>query len=256
MTTQQWSSRFALGSTVNAFGLEQDSPEPVASSSPSCAAPRSTARRSGSSKSDARYERLRAVILHGAHGRPDSNWFPWLAERIEAAGHEAVLPRFPTPAGQSPEAWLDAYGRQVDDAMPHSRTLLVAHSLGVAFALRLAARASTTDSYRGVFLAAGFWGALGLSDYDPINAPFFAGLDWEAARAGCGPTIACYAGSDDPYVPLRFSRAIAERLRTPLRVIPGGKHLNAENGMTTFAELAADLDTLITPAPIADAIVP
>jgi len=194
---------------------------------------------------------LRVVILHGAYGRPDSNWFPWLAERIQASGHEAHLPRLPTPQGQSPKAWLDAHGRQVDDAVPRSRTVLVAHSLGVAFALRLAARAGAADPYRGALLAAGFWGALGLPDYNPINAPFFAPLDWEAARAGCGAGVACYVGDDDPYVPLRFSREIAERLGAPLRIIPGGKHLNAESGMTTFPELAADLDTLLAPPPAA-----
>ena len=191
------------------------------------------------------------MILHGAYGRPDSNWFPWLAGRVQTAGHEALLPRFPTPQDQSLEAWLDAYGRQVDDAVPHSRTVLVAHSLGVAFALRLAARAGTADPYRGAFLAAGFWGALGLPDYDPINAPFFAPLAWEAVRAGCGAGIACYASDDDPYVPLRFSREVAKRLGAPLRIIPGGKHLNAENGMTTFPEWAPHLHALLA-APRAD----
>lgn len=197
------------------------------------------------------YERLRVVILHGAYGCPESNWFPWLAERIQATGHEALLPRFPTPQGQSPEAWLDAYGRQVDDTVSRSRTVLVAHSLGVAFALRLAARAGAADPYRGAFLAAGFWGALGLPDYDPINASFFAPLDWEAVRAGCGAGVACYAGDDDPYVPLRFSREIAERFGAPLRIISGGKHLNAESGMTTFPELMADVDARLAPSPAA-----
>ncbi len=197
-----------------------------------------------------RHERRRVVILHGAYGRPDSNWFPWLARRVQVAGHEALLPRFPTPQGQAPEAWLDAYARQVDDAVPLSCTILVAHSLGVAFALRLAARAGAANPYRGAFLAAGFWGALGLPDYDPINAPFFAPLDWEAVRAGSGAGVTCYAGDDDPYVPLRFSREIAERLGAPLRVILGGKHLNTENGMTAFPELAADLVALLTAAPV------
>ena len=128
-------------------------------------------------------------------------------------------------------------------------TILVAHSLGVAFALRLAARAGAAKPYRGAFLAAGFWGTLGLPDYDPINAPFFAPLDWEAARAGCGAGIACYAADDDPYVPLRRSREIAKRLGAPLQIIPGGKHLNAETGMTAFPELAADLDALLAKHP-------
>ena len=191
---------------------------------------------------------LRVVILHGARGRPDSNWFPWLADHVRAAGHHVLLPRFPTPEGQSCGAWLDGYDRQVDDAIPRSRTVLIGHSLGVAFALRLAARAGTADPYRGAFLAAGFWGALGLPDYDSINDTFFSPLDWEAACAGCGASI-CYAGEDDPYVPLRFSRKIADHLKAPLTVIVSGRHLNAEGGMSTFPKLAADLDELLTMPP-------
>ena len=26
-------------------------------------------------------DKLRVVILHGAHGGPDTNWFPWLATK-------------------------------------------------------------------------------------------------------------------------------------------------------------------------------
>ncbi len=187
---------------------------------------------------------MRVVILHGAHGRPNSNWYPWLADRVRAAGHQALLPRFPTPRSQSCEAWLAAYNQQVDDAVPRSRTVLVGHSLGVAFALRLAAGVGATEPYRGALLAAGFWGVLGLPDYDPINASFFAPLDWAAARTGCGVST-CYAGDDDPYVPLHFSQDLARRLGASLAVIPGGRHLNAENGMTAFPLLAADLDQLL-----------
>ncbi len=43
--------------------------------------------------------RLRVVIPHGAYGRPDSKRHPGLAARSAAAGHEAVLPRCPTPEG-------------------------------------------------------------------------------------------------------------------------------------------------------------
>lgn len=146
-------------------------------------------------------EKIRVIVIHGAYGQPKSNWFPWLARRVESAGHEALVPRFPTPEGQDPGTWLKAYDQQIDGAVSPSRTVLVAHSLGVAFALRLASRADPTEPYRGVFLAAGFWGALGLPDYDPINAPFFRPLDWEAVRAGCGANARCYAADDDPYVP-------------------------------------------------------
>ncbi len=45
--------------------------------------------------------RLRIVVLHGAHGGPDTNWFPWLHSALEAQELEVVRPRLPTPQGQS-----------------------------------------------------------------------------------------------------------------------------------------------------------
>ncbi len=66
-------------------------------------------------------------------------------------------------------------------------TLLVGHSLGSAFALRLVERAA--QPFAGLFLAAGFVGALGLPDYDPINRSFFVEpLAWGARPPWPSPT--------------------------------------------------------------------
>ena len=183
---------------------------------------------------------FRVLVLHGAHGAPDTNWFPWLAERIGAAGHEAVCPAFPTPAGQSLDAWL-AVARPLL-AEPR-RTVLVGHSLGVAFALRLAERLD--KPVHAALLAAGFLGLLGLPDYDPINEGFVVPpLDWARVRANL-PRVRCYAGEDDPYVPLDRSQDIADRLGAPLRVIPGGGHLNGDTGFISFPDLWADMEPLL-----------
>src|SRR5438128_1266288 len=75
-----------------------------------------------------RMARFRVIILHGAHGGPDTNWFPWLHATLEAEGIEVVRPRFPTPVGQSLSAWLDAYDLAVK-SLPLAPTVLVGHSL-------------------------------------------------------------------------------------------------------------------------------
>ena len=116
---------------------------------------------------------LRVIVLHGAHGAPDTNWFPWLHGTLDAEGIEVLRPRFPTPEGQSLEAWLDTYDRAVEPLAP-SPTILVGHSLGAALALRVVERA--VAPFDGLFLAAGFVGALGLPDYDTINRSFFTKL--------------------------------------------------------------------------------
>ncbi len=178
---------------------------------------------------------LRVVVLHGAHGGPDTNWFPWLHGALDAQGVEVVRLHLPTPQGQSLAAWLGAYDRVVGP-LPPAATALVGHSLGAAFALRLVERA--TEPVAGLFLAAGFIGALGLPDYDPINASFFAApFDWSGIRARKGRACRCWAGDDDPYVPLARSQDIADHLGVELEVVPAGGHLNAETGFNAFPRL-------------------
>ena len=178
---------------------------------------------------------LRVVVLHGVHGGPDTNWFPWLHAALTAEGIDVLRPRFPTPQGQSLEAWLRVY-ELVVGSLPLAPTILVGHSLGVAFALRLAERA--VEPLHGLFLAAGFIGALGLPDYDTINQSFFAKpFDWAGIRTRKGSGCRCWAGDNDPYVPLSRSQAVADRLDVPLEVVPGGGHLNSETGFDAFPHL-------------------
>ncbi|WP_176562865.1 RBBP9/YdeN family alpha/beta hydrolase [Paracoccus liaowanqingii] len=178
---------------------------------------------------------LRVIILHGAHGGPDTNWFPWLHDELEHAGIEVVRPRFPTPQGQSLEAWLDAYDHEVA-LLASAPTILIGHSLGATMALRLVER--TAEPFSGMFLAAGFIGALGLPDYDDINASFFAKpFDWKGIGDRKGSVCCCWAGADDPYVPLLRSQELADYLGAPLEVVPDGGHLNGETGFTTFPQM-------------------
>jgi hypothetical protein len=180
-------------------------------------------------------QRLRVIICHGAHGAPDTNWFPWLHAELEAAGIDVQRPRFPTPAGQSLEAWFQVYDRAIQ-AMPVLPTVLVGHSLGAAFALRLVERADLP--FAGLLLAAPFLGALGLADYDEINRSFFAStFQWRAIRANAGDAVRCWAGEADPYVPISRSQDVALCLQCPLEVIAGGGHLNSETGFDTFPQL-------------------
>ncbi len=177
---------------------------------------------------------VRVIILHGAHGAPDTNWFPWLHAELNAEGLDVVRPRLPTPDGQSLPAWLDAYDRVVK-ALPRAPTILVGHSLGAAFALRLVER---SEPVAGLFLAAGFVGPLGLPDYDTINQSFFAApFDWPAIRERKGRVCRCWAGEDDPYVPLSRSQDVAACLDAPLDIIPGGGHLSSETDFTSFPQM-------------------
>jgi hypothetical protein len=77
-------------------------------------------------------------IFHGTGGHPKENWFAWLQGKLEGNVHNVIVPQFPTPEGQSLEAWLkvlEPYRESIDQD-----TILIGHSLGGIFLLRLLER--------------------------------------------------------------------------------------------------------------------
>lgn len=182
----------------------------------------------------------RVVIIHGTYGSPDENWFPWLKDQLEAAGHTVMVPRFPTPEGQSPEAWMEILDREV--GVYGKDLVMVGHSLGPALILRKLEL--LTEPIRAAFLVSAFVGALGLPDFDPLNAPFFSlPFNWTQIRRNAR-TFRVYNGDNDPYVPLERGEEVAQRLRTRIQVIKGGGHINAAAGYTRFDQLLADIRRL------------
>jgi predicted alpha/beta hydrolase family esterase len=173
------------------------------------------------------------IIIHGTKGSPEGNWFPWLSEKLSARGARVIVPRMPTPEGQSLEGWLSSFVDQV--GIVDERTCIIGHSIGATFLLRyLEGRSSPIGC--AVFVA-GLTGAIGIHEYDELNQSFISGeYDWSAIKRNAG-RIVCFAGDSDPYVPSEQQREMAERLGADLRVIDGGGHLNAESGYHSFDEL-------------------
>ena len=53
----------------------------------------------------------KVVIIHGAYGTPEENWFPWLASQVREYGQEAVVPAYPTQENQHTDIWREAFDR-------------------------------------------------------------------------------------------------------------------------------------------------
>ena len=179
----------------------------------------------------------RIIITHGSGGSPAENWFPWLAAEVRQRGHTALAPRYPTPDGQNLQNWLYQFDTHAGPCT--NDTVLVAHSVGVAFNLHVLAR--STVPVKACFFVAGFLGMLGLPEFDTLNASFVVGpFDWERIRKNSGHAR-LYHGGDDPYVPLAKGRELAGRLGAALAVVPHGGHLNAAAGYRTFELLLNDV---------------
>jgi len=182
---------------------------------------------------------MRAVIVHGTYGDPGENWFPWLADEVRAKGHDAVIPRMPTPDGQTLDGWLRAFEEQVGPVREDD--WLVGHSLGVGFVLRVLEKNGPVGA---AALVSGFIGELGLADFDPLNAPFFeTPFDWQTIKENVTGPLRVYNGDDDPYVPSQKGRELAQELGVDVTVVPSGGHINAEAGYTRFQQLLDDFQT-------------
>ncbi len=181
-------------------------------------------------------QRFEVIIIHGSYASPEENWFPWIRRKIEADSHSVSVPALPTPEGQTFANWKAVFEQQFPKL--NKNMVLIGHSIGPAFILRLLEKTSTPIA--AAFLVSGFVSPIGIDKFDSINRSFLEDpFDWEAIKRSCG-RFYMYHSDNDPYVPLERARYLEQCLSTPLRLILGGGHLNQAAGYSEFTELYND----------------
>lgn len=179
----------------------------------------------------------RVIVTHGTKGSPERAWFPWLGQELEKRDVEVIIPTYPTPDGQSLESWIGTLKSVACEL--REGDLLVGHSIGAAFVLRLLERSAV--KIRGTFLVAGFARSLGIPDYDPLNSTFVEPpFDWKCIRQK-SELIVSYSSDDDPYVPIAFAKELAGALCVNPVIIEKAGHFNADSGYTSFPRLLEDI---------------
>jgi hypothetical protein len=179
----------------------------------------------------------KVFVIHGAYGSPEENWVPWLKENLESKGLQVYIPKFPTPEGQTLEAWF----RVFENFLPllDEQSIFVGHSLGPAFILNLLEKVDTP--IHSAYLVAPFVGFLNNPDFDPINSSFVnKEFDWKKIRSNCR-NFFVYSSDNDPYVPLSKGEFLRDKLEAKFTVVSGAGHFNISTGYTQFEELLADI---------------
>jgi uncharacterized protein len=185
---------------------------------------------------------LSAVVVHGAGGHPERNWFQWLKQELSSRGIETKIPQFPLPEQQSLESWRETFFSEIGPISPGF--VLFGHSVGAALLLNLLDEADCPA--QATFLVSGFVGKIGHPVFDPLNESFFKReFNWDRVRSNAG-SLFIYSGDNDPYVPIEKGLELANYLRTDLTVIPNGGHLNQESGFTTFPKILEDFDLMFS----------
>ena len=169
------------------------------------------------------------AIIHGVYANPESNWFSWLKKALEQGGYEVIVPKMPTPVGQTLDAWLRVF-LEVENKI-NEETVLIGHSLGAAFILSWLEQ--TQKKVKAAYLVAGFFQLLN-SPYDEINKTFVEKqFNWEKIKSNCGKFFVI-ASDNDQYISLDISRQLSENVNGLLEIVHDGGHLNKEAGYEEF----------------------
>jgi uncharacterized protein len=180
---------------------------------------------------------MKIIIIHGAYGNPEENWFPWLKKELEKRGHKVFVPEFPTPEGQYLGNWLEILHEYLQHIGPD--TIFVGHSLGPAFIVTVLERLKRP--VKAAFFVAGFIDVLDNKEFDKINKTFVKKqFNWDKIRAN-SKEFFVYASENDPYVPVRKTKELATKLGTKLIRVKKAGHFNAAAGYTKFERLLDDI---------------
>jgi uncharacterized protein len=178
-----------------------------------------------------------AFIFHGTAGSPEGNWFLWLKSELEQLGIPTAVPRFPTPEGESLEAWLDVLDAESQKIGPSS--LLIGHSKGGMFLLKVLERLMEPVE-AAIFVSAPI-GVKPIRYYEEDKRFSNFEFDWPAIR-NKARSFVVFHSDNDPYVSLANGEQLAKELGVELSFIPNAGHLNAESGYTRLQPL---LDKII-----------
>ena len=172
-----------------------------------------------------------AFILHGIYGNPEENWIPWLKEKLEERGYTVHVPFFPTTEPVTTlESWQQAW--EPFDTKVDADSIVIGHSLGVAFALNILEK----HSIRLAFLVATAWGETN-NEFTPMmdqiaNQDF----DWNTIKSHCSH-FEIFHADNDPYLPVEKAHTLAKHLECDVHLIQNAGHFNEAAGYTDFPKL-------------------
>jgi uncharacterized protein len=184
----------------------------------------------------------RAIILHGLKGYPEENWFPWLKNALEHQSYITDVPHLITSPDERYRSWHDQLLNTIGGFCEYD--LVIGHSLGSAFALRLLEESNS--NIFGLFLVSGFSRPIDFPPYNEMIQSFVLHtFPWDSILKKVDVKF-IYHSDNDPIVPLKLGLELGELMKTPVKLIPGAGHFNTESGYCRFEQLFIDIRSSIS----------
>lgn len=164
-----------------------------------------------------------ALILHGTGADSQSNWFPWLKEKLQEKEYKVWVPNLPN--SMSPNTTVNT--RYVLDNWQFDKdSIVVGHSSGAVLILYILQNIPENTVINRAFLVSAFKNDLG---WPNLKNLFSEPLDWKKIKKHAHKIILLHS-DNDPYVPLNHAQFIAEKIDAELIVKEGQGHFNLEVG--------------------------
>jgi len=180
------------------------------------------------------------LILHGIMGKAGENWMQWLNNELIKLNLNVIMPDLPNSNQPNRKKWFNTIKNLLQKITDD--IIIVGHSLGVTSALDYCEK--TTKQIRAVVSVAGFADAYGLK----FNNYFLRErqIDMNKVKKHVQSFYVLY-GDNDPYIPQKILKKLADDLGTKPVIIKDGGHINKEIGYVKLPEILEYIKTLKKP---------
>ena len=173
-------------------------------------------------------------IIHGSFGNPFGNWFRWLHDYIENAGH-VYVPSFPIGEEyQNYENWSKLLKNYLDLGLIDEDTTIIGHSIAPVFISKFLTENKV--KVKKLIFVCGFNNYLGINEeYDTVNRTMYFDNLKEVKQYA--DEIICFYSDNDPYVKYEVEKEFADTVATEQILIPNAGHINSESGYDVFEDI-------------------
>lgn len=165
----------------------------------------------------------RAIIVHCWGGYPEYCWYQSVKKELEKAGFGVQVPAMPDTDNPDLAKWLPKLKEVV--GKPDKDLYLIGHSAGAPTILRYLEQLAPGERVGGVVLVAGFTDPIDPVKFPPLKTFFNGELNWEAIKFKSDNFVAI-ASDDDPYVPMRYSEILKNKLGAKVIIKHGMRHFS------------------------------
>lgn len=179
------------------------------------------------------YKNMKVYLIHAWGESPQSCWYPWLKQQLEAKGYEVITPAMPDTDEPQIEPWVSTLSQL--EPNPKQDTIFIGHSIGCQTILRYLEKLPAATKVGGVFFVTPWTGLENLEEESKsVAKPWLeTPIDWEVAKSH-SPSFIAFFSNNDPWVPLSEEEVFQNKLNAGTRVFEGAGHFDEQ---TQFPEL-------------------